>query len=291
MIWILSFTALLLLSFAGVFYPLFNKNGGRPLPVGLEGDPLASLLFERDVLLRHLKEVNLESGINSDIAEQKEQLQSDLAAILVRIDDMKERLIGKKTKKAVKQTENSNSAWAVSTMLVVLICSAGLYIAMGTPQVVPPSKAPSSANNVDINAMVEGLAQRLKNEPENREGWMRLARSYGVMGQFTKAIQAYTHLLTIEPDSVDFSVSLAEMQVRSGDVSMLQLGMARFNDILQKYPNKPEALWFLGALSMQEGKTQKALVMWQKLLEQLQPGTSNYNSVQSAISQAKGEAN
>jgi cytochrome c-type biogenesis protein CcmH/NrfG len=291
MTWILTFFALLLFSFAGVFYPLFNKRGGRPLPVGLEGDPLASLLFERDVLLRHLKEINLENGVNSDVAEQKEQLQNDLAAILLRVDEMKERLIGKKTKKADPQTDKSNSAWAVSAMLLVLICSAGLYIALGTPQVVPPTKAQGPDSNVDINAMVEGLAQRMKNEPQNLEGWMRLARSYGVMGHFTKAAKAYTHLLTIEPDNVDFSVSLAEMQVRSGDVSMLKLGMARFNDILQKYPNKPEALWFLGALSMQEGKTQKAIAMWQKLLAQLKPGTSNYESVQSAISQAKGETN
>ncbi|MBF0194461.1 MAG: tetratricopeptide repeat protein [Magnetococcales bacterium] len=291
MTWILSFFALLLFSFAGVFYPLFNKNGGRPLPEGLEGDPMASLLFERDVMLRHLKEVNIEGSLDRDIAEQKEQLQSELASILLRIDKMKEKLKGKKTKKADSKTDSSNKAWAVSTMLIVLVSSAGLYLVMGTPKAVPPTKPPASTNNVDINAMVEGLAQRLENEPQNREGWIRLARSFGVMGQFTRAVEAYTHLLTLEPDNIDFSVSLAEMQVRSGDINLLEKGMVRFYDILEKHPNRPEALWFLGALSMQEGKTQQALTMWQKLLDQLQPGTSNYDNVLSAINQAKSGEN
>ncbi|MBF0381890.1 MAG: tetratricopeptide repeat protein [Magnetococcales bacterium] len=291
MVWIISFLTLLLLSFAGVFYPLFNKKGGRPLPVGLEGDPLASLLFERDVLLRNLKEIDIEGGADSDVTEHKEQLKSELGKLLARIDDMKERLKGKKIKKSKPQKEISNSAWGVSTMLLVLVCTAGLYLVMGTPQIVPKTEAPAATNSVDLNNMVEGLAQRMKNEPQNRDGWMRLARSYGVMGQFEKAAEAYTHLLTLEPDNVNFSVALAEMQVRSGDASMLKLGMARFHDILQKYPNRQEALWFLGALSVQAGRTQEAIGMWQKLLSQLQPGTSNYKNVQSAINQAKGVSN
>ena len=39
----------------------------------------------------------------------------------------------------------------------------------------------------DINAMVEGLAARLKSHPDDAAGWRRLVRAYSVLGQREKA--------------------------------------------------------------------------------------------------------
>jgi cytochrome c-type biogenesis protein CcmH len=39
----------------------------------------------------------------------------------------------------------------------------------------------------DINAMVEGLAARLKANPNDPQGWLRLIRAYSVLGDKTKA--------------------------------------------------------------------------------------------------------
>ncbi len=44
-----------------------------------------------------------------------------------------------------------------------------------------------SGGNVDISAMVEGLAARLKVEPHDGEGWRRLVRAYSVLGDADKA--------------------------------------------------------------------------------------------------------
>ena len=38
-----------------------------------------------------------------------------------------------------------------------------------------------------IRTMVERLAQRLKENPNDREGWLRLARAYDVLGEKEKA--------------------------------------------------------------------------------------------------------
>jgi cytochrome c-type biogenesis protein CcmH len=42
----------------------------------------------------------------------------------------------------------------------------------------------------DINAMVEGLAARLKSNPDDASGWRRLVRAYSVLGQKDKARDA-----------------------------------------------------------------------------------------------------
>ena len=47
-----------------------------------------------------------------------------------------------------------------------------------------------SGGGVDIQAMVEGLAARLKAEPHDGDGWVRLVRAYSVLGDTQKAEQA-----------------------------------------------------------------------------------------------------
>lgn len=67
-------------------------------------------------------------------------------------------------------------------MGIFIASSLGLYAVLGTPippeptelQAVPPVQ---SVTEADINAMVEGLAARLAQDPEDPAGWTRLIRS------------------------------------------------------------------------------------------------------------------
>lgn len=87
----------------------------------------------------------------------------------------------------------------------------------GTLPPVPPTaaaadgaQAPHPMATGQVQAMVDGLAARLKNEPGNAEGWLMLARSYSVLGQFEPAIAAYRHVLTLEPKNAQALADLAD---------------------------------------------------------------------------------
>lgn len=55
----------------------------------------------------------------------------------------------------------------------------------GPPRVgAPPAAGPPNA--AAIRGMVEGLAARLEGEPNDPEGWVRLVRSWGVLGEIEK---------------------------------------------------------------------------------------------------------
>ncbi|MBB4065709.1 c-type cytochrome biogenesis protein CcmI [Gellertiella hungarica] len=54
-----------------------------------------------------------------------------------------------------------------------------------------------------IMGMVETLSARLKNEPDNFEGWMRLVRSYAVLGMKDKAADALASALKTFPADTD----------------------------------------------------------------------------------------
>lgn len=53
----------------------------------------------------------------------------------------------------------------------------------------PPAVA-GAGGAPDINAMVEGLAARLKSNPHDPAGWLRLIRAYSVLGETDKAKEA-----------------------------------------------------------------------------------------------------
>ena len=42
-----------------------------------------------------------------------------------------------------------------------------------------------------IRSMVSGLAERLEDEPDDLDGWLRLGRAYIVLGDTEAALQAY----------------------------------------------------------------------------------------------------
>jgi cytochrome c-type biogenesis protein CcmH len=54
-----------------------------------------------------------------------------------------------------------------------------------------------------IRSMVGRLAERLKSEPNDLDGWLRLGRAYGVLGQRDDAIDAYEHADKLLPAGSD----------------------------------------------------------------------------------------
>ena len=71
----------------------------------------------------------------------------------------------------------------------------------------PTSEDVASAENLSpeeqqelIRGMVERLAGRLENEPEDIEGWRRLGHSYAVLSEPVRAADAYARALALEPN-------------------------------------------------------------------------------------------
>ena len=67
-----------------------------------------------------------------------------------------------------------------------------------------------------INAMVERLAARLEQQPNDVEGWTRLGRSYMVLGQPDKARDAYARAVKLKPDDQGLKQSYAEASAAAG---------------------------------------------------------------------------
>jgi len=89
-----------------------------------------------------------------------------------------------------------------------------------------------------IEGMVNGLAERLKEEPEDQEGWLRLARSMLVLQRREEAKEALASLLNQNPEHAMGLFMLGQLYQEDGD---LQAARDTWEKVLQQIPeDRPE---------------------------------------------------
>ena len=136
-----------------------------------------------------------------------------------------------------------------------------------------------------IRGMVDGLAERLKNEPNDIQGWQQLARSYGVLGEAAKARDAYGRLAELQPDNVtaltDYARAIARTLAKDAAIpaELVALG----DRILGLDPRHTGALWFTGMARAKAGDTDGARERWTRLLAELDPNSPQHADVKKSI--------
>ena len=65
-----------------------------------------------------------------------------------------------------------------------------------------------------IEGMVQRLADRLREEPGDLDGWLRLARAYDVLGKGPEAVAAYEKAAALKPDDPGIAEALAAARAR-----------------------------------------------------------------------------
>lgn len=134
-----------------------------------------------------------------------------------------------------------------------------------------------------IVSMVEGLAERLKDEPDNLQGWARLARAYVVLEREQEALEAYDHILAKAPGDVDMLLEKARaVRGFAGNVPTTESAslMAR---VVELDPDNMEALWFSGMARLRNGDRDGAKALFDRALAQLDPGSPEHEQLASQV--------
>ena len=118
-----------------------------------------------------------------------------------------------------------------------------------------------------VQSMVDRLADRLKEQPQDEEGWLRLARAYGVQGEPEKALTAYEEALLHLPDSVPLLTGYATTLFPPGtpEAEMPEAFMAVMRRLHALDETNPQALFFLGNEAARKGDTATARRLWGQL--------------------------
>ena len=151
------------------------------------------------------------------------------------------------------------------------------------------AKMTPEAREAMIRGMVAKLAAQLQSAPGDLEGWLRLGRAYGVLGEHDKAADAYEHALRLKPD--DPQILLAEAEALLPDDKPETPVPERVVSLLKRVdaldPEQPAALWYLGMAAAQQRHFADASRYWQRLLSLLPPQGEEHKAVAAALAAIK----
>jgi cytochrome c-type biogenesis protein CcmH len=140
----------------------------------------------------------------------------------------------------------------------------------------------------DIGAMVERLAARLKDDPDDLEGWMMLARSYTVLGEAEKASEAMGNAARLAPDNPDVLAVQARAVRDANGGQDNEETTAILRRALELAPDHIEVLWFLGNVEADAGNKAAARELLERLLTQLPDDSPDRDFIRQRIEQLDG---
>jgi cytochrome c-type biogenesis protein CcmH len=138
-----------------------------------------------------------------------------------------------------------------------------------------------------INQMVERLASRLKDNPNDLEGWVKLARAYKVQGRLPEAEQAYIKAGKMVDGDADLLTQFADLLATRANGSLKDRPAQLVAKALVINPNHAMALMMSGQAAYQSGDYKKAIGHWEKVLTVLPPNSPDVELVKSEITDAK----
>ena len=136
-----------------------------------------------------------------------------------------------------------------------------------------------------IAGMVDRLAARLEEQPDDIEGWRMLARSYRVLGRREEAAQVYGTLARKLPEDVDAQLdyALALLETVPAEDPLPERVVAAFRKVRELDADQPDALFYLGLAAAQQGDATRARKLWGRLLSMLPAGTPQYEEVKKQL--------
>jgi cytochrome c-type biogenesis protein CcmH len=142
-----------------------------------------------------------------------------------------------------------------------------------------------------IRGMVEGLAARLKENPSDRAGWLRLANAWKVLGENANAADAYAKADALGPVDARLLADWAEAHVRglAPGAPPSPQAVAVLERLEKAEPRNALALFYLGAASFAAGDRPAAAQRWKTLLALLPPDAPIRNLLEQRIKEAEAK--
>jgi cytochrome c-type biogenesis protein CcmH len=182
----------------------------------------------------------------------------------------------------------------VALLLVALLLPASallLYRIVGAPQALDPAVLAAAAapeQGPDMEQAINALAAKLKQQPDDAEGWALLGRAYQATGRANESLDAFRHAHELAKDDVAVTVEFAQALAVVAPNHRID-GEARelLEGVLTKDAENQRALWLLGISEYQNGRYDAAIARWNTLLPLLGANADVVASVKQQIAEAE----
>jgi len=189
--------------------------------------------------------------------------------------------------------------------LLIPLAAIALYRQIGEPRALdeiwqgavaaasgtPASPDDSTAQGPDMEQAVAGLAERLRLQPDDLEGWMLLGRAYKTTERFEPAREALANAYRLAPENADVLVEYAEAMVLASESRRFE-GESR--ELLERavllQPDSQRGLWLFGIAAFQDENYADASKVWERLLASIPPDAEARDALVERIADARQRA-
>jgi cytochrome c-type biogenesis protein CcmH len=162
--------------------------------------------------------------------------------------------------------------------LVPILAITG-YLALGNPAALNPP-------DQQFLQMVDALAERLKTNPQDAEGWVMLARAYQITGRIPESVAAFEKASALRPDDANLIAGHADaLAMVQGSLSGKPFEL--IVKALKIDPKNQTALALAATAAMENGQFDESIALWRRLAAVVEPGSRDRQAVEQAIEQVQ----
>jgi cytochrome c-type biogenesis protein CcmH len=282
--WILA-AGLMALALAFILPPLLSKKARTDDP---SQDALNLAVFRRQL-----------QELDADLAAgELEQAQYETAR-----RDLEMELLHDVGEAPGSQTlETGGGRWAAGLLAIAVPALAVvLYLTLGSRQIIPlletaaSTQAPDGHASPDgkmppLEVMIQRLAAKLEQHPDNLEGWVMLGRTYFAIGKPERALSALEKAYKLAPENPDVLALYAEALAANQEGKLAGRPAQLVQTALKIDPRHSGARWLEGLGYLQAGEYRRAAEHWEALLPSFDPGSEEAAELQGYIDEARSRA-
>lgn len=243
------------------------------------------------ILQDHLRQLNADLAAGQLSAEQHQEARAELERRVIEEEASSPAPAG--ARRRAPRT-------AVALGLLLPALAVGVYLKLGSPQALQPQALAArvgddaaAASDIDLaklNAMVDKLAQRMAEEPQNVEGWTQLGRAFAMLQRFEEARQANLHAMAISPPNAQLLADQADVLAMLQNQSTTGEPDRLIAQALQIDPHNLKALALAGSAAFERRDFNLAARHWAQALQLAPAGSELAHNLEGSLAAARSEA-
>jgi cytochrome c-type biogenesis protein CcmH len=177
---------------------------------------------------------------------------------------------------------------AIAVAALVPLLTLALYLTQGSPGL--PSypmgaRAQFPLEQANVGELIAKVEARLRDHPEDGQGWDVIAPIYLKLGRFREAAGAFASAARLEGETVQRLAGFAQSTVLAADGVVGEEARLAFEKILKFEPKRPEPRFWLALAKEQDGRFADALADYKALLSDTPAGASWRIAVEGRIAE------
>ncbi|MEM7561654.1 MAG: c-type cytochrome biogenesis protein CcmI [Pseudomonadota bacterium] len=168
---------------------------------------------------------------------------------------------------------------------VVMYLQVGEYRVVKNPELAAARTQQPGAPQMTLDEMIITIQNRLREHPEDAEGWFALGRTMMITRDFDKAVAAFQRTADLVGDDAAVLIALADALAMHNDGDLAGEPEELIQRGLKLAPNYPNGLWLAGMSAEQRGDLAAAHAYWTRLLPLVQGNQESYTEVKTLLAQ------